>query len=171
MEALSPIISGLIEEFPICKKENKTIWKFIAKCQNPELIIQQYPKDFDQSSAEGSQTNSLKHFCDRNRKQDEGIVIAYVSTIFDSIFLKAMLTAYSPSSQFPACISGWVQVSDSSHAMIISFNLSRTWMTSFCQRIPRKLSLPNCSPTADIITLFPAVYIRTLFETMKKSMM
>jgi hypothetical protein len=171
MEALSPIISGLIEDFPSYKKENKTIWKFIAKCQDPELIIQQYPKDFDQSSAEGSQTDSLKQFCDRNRKQDEGIVIAYVSTIFDSIFLKAMLTASSPISQLPACISGWVQVSVSSHAMAISFNLSRTWMTSSCQKMSRKLSLPNCRPTADITTLFRAVFIRILFETMKRSMM
>jgi hypothetical protein len=114
---LSPTISHLIEKFPICEEKNEIIWKFIAKCQDPKLIIQQYPKDFGQSSRSWSNTDSLKEFCDRNRGQDEGIVIAYVCTILVSKFLKSMLTAPPPNSRLPACISRWVQVCVASQAM------------------------------------------------------
>jgi hypothetical protein len=116
MEALS----GLIEKLPECEKENEIISKFIAKCQDPKLIIQQYPQDFDWSGKQDPKDVSLKDFCDRNREQGEEIVIAYVCTILGSPFPKSMLTVSPPGSQFPACISLWVQVSAVSHAMTFS---------------------------------------------------
>ena len=110
MEALSLISSGLTEKLSEYDNGKEMILKF-----NTKLIIRQYPQVFDPSSEQDSKTVSLKDFYDRNGEQVKEIVIAYVCTILRSTFLKSILTVSPSGSEFPACMSLWVQVSVASH--------------------------------------------------------
>ena len=111
MEALSLCLNALVEKHSECDNENEMIHKFNAVWQDPKLIIQQYPHTPDWSGEQVSEIVSLKGFCDRNREQVKQIVIAYVYAILGSTFLKSILTVSPPGSEFPACMSPWVQVS------------------------------------------------------------